>query len=201
MLELLIATHNLGKLQEYQELLPHYQFVGLNDVGLGSLDVEETGTTFLENAALKATTYARASGRITLSDDSGLCVDALNGAPGLYSARYGGAGLDEAGRRAYLLEQMKAVLDGERAAQFVCVIAVHDPRDSKTYAVEGVSAGRILLTQSDGPAGFGYDRLFVPEDYEISFADMPTHQKNSLSHRGRAVVKLEGVLREVLNNE
>jgi XTP/dITP diphosphohydrolase len=199
MLELLVATHNLGKLQEYRDLLPDYEFVGLGDIGLGSLDVDETGTTFLENAALKATTYARASGRITLSDDSGLCVDALDGAPGLYSARYGGAGLDDGGRRAHLLANMQHVPEGQRTAQFVCVIALHDPRDGKTYAVEGISPGRILLAESNGTGGFGYDRLFVPDGYDLSFADMPAAQKHALSHRGRAVVKLQGVLREVLN--
>ncbi len=197
-MELLIATHNLGKLREYQALLPGHVLVGLGDVGLGALDVEESGSTFLENAALKAVQYARASGRITLSDDSGLCVDALNGAPGVLSARYGGAGLDDAGRRAHLLAQMRSVPEGQRTARFVCVIALHDPRTGQTYAVEGVCEGRIL-TEERGAGGFGYDRLFVPDGLNLTFAEMPPAQKDALSHRGRAVQKLLPILCEIMN--
>jgi XTP/dITP diphosphohydrolase len=196
-MELLIATHNMGKLQEYKEIFPTRQFVSLADIGLGAMDVEETGSTFMENAALKATLYARASGRITLSDDSGLCVDALNGDPGLYSARYGGAGLDERGRRLVLLHNMQGIPLEQRPAQFVCVIAVHDPRDSKTYAVEGIAEGHILLEDTDGRNGFGYDSLFRPLGYEVSFAQMPPEQKNHLSHRGRAVQKLGNVFAQL----
>lgn len=198
-MELLVATHNIGKLREYQELLPAYTLIGLGDIGLGSFDVDETGSTFLDNAALKATQYARASGRITLSDDSGLCVDALDGAPGVYSARYGGAGLDDAGRRAYLLAQMQDVLHAQRTAQFVCVIALHDVRNGQTYAVEGICDGHILTQESLGTGGFGYDRLFVPDGCTQSFAELTADQKHALSHRGRAVTKLTSVLASVLN--
>ena len=196
-MELLIATHNLGKLREYQALLPDYTLLGLGDVGLGAFDVEESGGTFLENAALKAVQYARASGRITLSDDSGLCVDALNGAPGVLSARYGGPELDDAERRAYLLAQMRSIPEGQRTARFVCVIALHDPRTGQTYAVEGVCEGRIL-TEERGAGGFGYDRLFVPDGLNLTFAEMPSAQKDALSHRGRAVQKLLPILCEVM---
>jgi XTP/dITP diphosphohydrolase len=196
-MELLIATHNLGKLREYQALLPDYTLLGLSDVGLSALDVEESGSTFLENAALKAVQYARASGRITLSDDSGLCVDALDGAPGVLSARYGGPGLDDAERRAYLLAQMRSVPEGQRTARFVCVIALHDPRTGQTYAVEGVCEGRIL-TEERGTGGFGYDRLFVPDGFDLTYAEMPPAQKDALSHRGRAVQKLLPILSEVM---
>lgn len=198
MQELLVASHNPGKVHEYRELLPQYQFVGLADIGLSSFEVEETGTTFMENAALKATQYARASGRITLADDSGLCVDALDGEPGLYSARYGGPGLDDAERRAYLLSRLAHVPEGQRTAQFVCVIALHDPRNGRTYAVEGVCSGHILLAESAGQHGFGYDRLFVPQGHSLSFADMEPELKNQISHRGIATQKIMGVLKTVL---
>lgn len=196
-MEILIATHNLGKLREYQALLPGYTLIGLNDVGLGAFDVDETGSTFLDNAALKAVQYARASGRITLSDDSGLCVDMLDGAPGVYSARYGGDGLDDAGRRAYLLAQMQHIPEGQRSARFVCVIALHDPRTGQTYAVEGTCDGHIL-TEERGSGGFGYDALFVPDGYDLTYAEMPAEQKDALSHRARAVQKLIPLLQDVL---
>jgi XTP/dITP diphosphohydrolase len=197
-MEILIATHNLGKLREYQALLPSYTLIGLSDVGLGAFDVDETGSTFLDNAALKAVQYARASGRITLSDDSGLCVDMLDGAPGVYSARYGGEGLDDAGRRAHLLAQMQHIPEGQRSAHFVCVIALHDPRTGQTYAVEGTCDGHILMEER-GSGGFGYDALFVPEGYDLTYAEMPAEQKDALSHRARAVQKLIPLLHDVLS--
>lgn len=196
-MEILIATHNLGKLREYQALLPDYTLISLNDIGLGAFEVEETGSAFLDNAALKAVRYARASGRLTLSDDSGLCVDALDGAPGVYSARYGGDDLDDAGRRAYLLAQMQHIPESQRSAHFVCVIALHDPRTGQTYAVEGICEGHVL-TEERGSGGFGYDPLFVPQGYDLTYAEMPPEQKDALSHRGRAVQKLIPLLREVL---
>jgi XTP/dITP diphosphohydrolase len=196
-MEILIATHNLGKLREYQALLPGYTLIGLSDVGLGAFDVDETGSTFLDNAALKAVQYARASGRLTLSDDSGLCVDMLDGAPGVHSARYGGDGLNDADRRAYLLAQMQHIPEGQRSAHFVCVIALHDPRTGQTYAVEGTCDGHIL-TEERGSGGFGYDALFVPDGHDLTYAEMPPEQKDALSHRGRAVQKLIPLLRDVL---
>lgn len=197
MVELLVATHNPGKLREYQALLPEYTVIGLNDLGLGTFEVQETAETFAENAALKAVQYARASGRITLSDDSGLCVDMLDGAPGVHSARYGGDDLDDAGRRAYLLAQMQHIPEGQRTARFVCVIALHDPRTGQTYAVEGTCEGHIL-TEERGSGGFGYDPLFVPDGHEHTFAEMPAAQKDAISHRGQAVQKLRPLLQEIL---
>lgn len=196
-MELLVATHNTGKLNEYRKLLPDYTFVSLADIGLGAMEVDETGSTFMENAALKATLYGRASGRLTLSDDSGLCVDELEGAPGIHSARYGGDGLDDAGRRAYLLEQMQHIPEGRRTAQFVCVIALHDPRDGQTYAVEGICPGRVLPEESHGTGGFGYDRLFQPDGYYSSYADMEAAEKNAISHRGLATARIAEVLKSV----
>lgn len=199
--DLLIATHNQGKVQEYREMLGDalgaFRIIGLQDVGLGAVDVEENGDSFHANAVLKAVTYARASGRITLSDDSGLCVDALDGAPGIYSARYGGYST-EAERRTYLLEQMAHVPTGQRGAQFVCVIALHHPANGRTVTIEGIVKGQILTYASNGGKGFGYDPLFVPEGYDVTFADMPTEEKNRLSHRGRAVVHLPQALEQLM---
>ncbi len=198
-MDLLIATHNQGKIQEYREMLADLPFniVGLGDIGLGAVDVDETGTTFEENAILKAVTYARASGRMAISDDSGICVDALDGAPGIYSARYGNMP-DDATRRTHLLENMVGVPEAERTAHFVCVIAVHHPANGRTMVIEGTCDGRIL-PEERGEGGFGYDRLFLPEDYSESFGEMPVEQKNALSHRGRAVAKLPEVLQAILS--
>lgn len=191
-MRLLIATQNAGKLREYRRLLADtpYEVVGLADVGLGAMDVEETGTTFAENALLKARAYAVASGTLTLADDSGLAVDALQGRPGVYSARYGTPGLDDAGRRRYLLNEMQHVPTDERRARFVCVIALVDPNSDNVQTFEGRCEGHILQTERDAGKGFGYDALFQPEGYDKTFAELPTEEKNRMSHRGRAGEKL-----------
>lgn len=198
-MDLVIATHNAGKLREYQHLLAEVDFniTGLQEIGLGTVNVEETGDTFVANAALKAEAYARASGRIALADDSGLVVHALDGAPGVYSARYGGEGLDDAGRRNYLLEQMQHIKPEERSAHFACVIAIHDPRSGRTLAVEGQCHGHILTEERDAGYGFGYDALFVPDGHTRSFAQMPPDEKNAISHRAMAAAKVPPLLAEL----
>jgi XTP/dITP diphosphohydrolase len=197
--ELLIATQNQGKVREYQRLLADvgFEVMGLADIGLGSMDVEETGTTFAENAILKAKAYAEVSGKLALADDSGLVVDALNGAPGVYSARYGKSEFDDAGRRAFLLENMRDIPDAERTAHFTCVIAVCDPRTATVYTVEGRCNGHILQAERDGGKGFGYDALFQPNGYTQSFAELAPEEKNRISHRGQAVAKLPDVLKQI----
>lgn len=198
-MELLIASQNQGKIREYQRLLADvgFEVIGLADVGLASLDVEETGTTFAENAILKAKTYAAASKKLTLADDSGLVVDALDGAPGVYSARYGKPEFDDAGRRKHLLENMTHVENDQRTAHFMCVIAVYDPRTATTYTVEGRCEGQILEAERDGGTGFGYDALFQPNGYTQSFAELAPEEKNRISHRGNAVTKLPDVLKQI----
>lgn len=198
-MRLLVATQNPGKVREYQHLLSDapLEVVGLQDIGLGKLDVEETGTTFEENAILKAKTYAQAGKMWTLSDDSGLCVDALDGAPGLYSARYAGKGATDADRRRKLLSEMDSVPDDQRTAQFVCVIAVSSPDGATIHTTEGISRGTITRTESDGTSGFGYDPIFQPDGYTVTFADIPEAEKNQLSHRGRAAQKILPILREL----
>jgi XTP/dITP diphosphohydrolase len=197
--ELLIATQNRGKVREYQQLLAalDWQVIGLADIGLQTMEVEETETTFAGNALLKAKAYAAASGKLALADDSGLVVDALDGAPGVYSARYGQPEFDDAGRRAYLLEKMGAVPTAQRTGRFVCVIALYDPRTAATYTVEGTCEGSILQEERDGGHGFGYDALFQPNGYSQTFAELAPEIKNQISHRGQAAAQLGAVLKQI----
>lgn len=198
-MDLLIATQNQGKLREYRRILADFDvnIIGLDDLGLGELDVEETATTFAENAVLKAKAYAEASGKLSLADDSGLVVDALNGEPGVHSARYGDKQFDDAGRRKYLLEKMQDVSESERSARFKCAIAIYDPIMQRTYAVEGACEGQILLEERDAGKGFGYDALFQPEGFGKSFAELEADEKNRISHRGQAAKQLPEILAQV----
>lgn len=196
-MELVIGTGNPGKLREYQILLADapVTVIGLKDVGLDSIDVEETGETFQQNAELKALAYAEASGEFVLADDSGLCVDALDGAPGVHSARYGGGGLDDAGRRHKLLSALDGVSPEERIAHFECVIAVADPRTLTCMVTHGICKGRIAHVEKDGPEGFGYDAIFIPDGYDRTFAQLPKEVKNRISHRGEAARQLIPILK------
>jgi XTP/dITP diphosphohydrolase len=201
MLKLLIGTHNPGKLREYRTLLADapLEIVGLDDIGLDSLDVEETGATFTENAELKAIAYAKASGLHALSDDSGLCVDALDGRPGLHSARYAGEGATDADRRAKLLAEMADIPAEQRTAYFEAVIAVADPATLRCTTTRGQVYGRIAFEESDGPEGFGYDAIFIPEEQSDgetrTFAQFSKAEKNAISHRGRAAQALVPLLK------
>jgi XTP/dITP diphosphohydrolase len=192
-----VATQNRGKLREYQRLLTAYTLLTTVDAGLGDFDVEETGATFAENAILKARAYMQASGLITLADDSGLAVDALDGRPGVYSARYGGPGLDDAGRRAKLLADLRDVPDDQRTARFMCVVAVARPGVDAVLQVEGRVEGRILHAER-GTGGFGYDALFQPDGHAQTFGELPADVKDGLSHRGRAVAALKPLLDDLL---
>jgi XTP/dITP diphosphohydrolase len=198
-MELLIATRNIGKLREYEKLLADLPvtLLNLDDVGLGEMDVEETGDTFAENALLKARAYAEASGKLTLADDSGLCVDALGGAPGVFSKRFGEPGLDDAGRRRTLLDALRYTPDDERGAYFACVIALVDPKTGTERHVEGRCAGHILTEERDDGHGFGYDALFLPDGYDRTFAQIPNDEKNEMSHRGDAGRKIVPIIREI----
>lgn len=200
-MDLLIATQNQGKLREYRRILAdsNVHILGLDDIGLSDLDVEETGTTFAENAALKAKAYGAASGILTLADDSGLMVDALNGEPGVYSARYGKSNFDDAGRRQHLLENMHDVPADKRSARFKCVIAIYDPATKQTYAVDGTCEGQIMFEERDAGKGFGYDALFQPTGYTKTFAQLRTDEKNRISHRGQAARQVPEILAQ-LNN-
>ncbi len=194
--ELLIGTQNSGKLREYQQLfagLP-LSLKTLDEVGLGTVDVEETGTTFEENAELKATAYAQAAGLFALADDSGLCVDALDGRPGVYSARYAGLGASNADKIAKLLGELQDVPDKQRTAYFECAVVVYNPNRQTPYTVSGRVTGRITREVMAGEHGFGYDPVFIPDGYDVSMAQLPPEEKNRLSHRGRAAQAMRPVL-------
>jgi XTP/dITP diphosphohydrolase len=188
---LLVATTNPGKLKEFQQLMAELQvnWLSLKDVGLDHMDVEETGDTFAANALLKAQAYCAASGLPTLADDSGIVVDALNGAPGVYSARYAPTAEE---RNAKLIKALEGVPNERRTARFVSVIALVTP-DGITVMAEGRVEGRAG-TSPRGTNGFGYDPIFVLDDGR-TMAELPTAEKNSLSHRGRALAKLYPILR------
>jgi XTP/dITP diphosphohydrolase len=185
--ELLVATRNCGKIQEFQTLLDSLPFElrSLSEFPTVG-DVEETGKTFSENAILKAEAYARQTGLWTLADDSGLEVWALGGAPGVYSARYGGHGLTDAERVTRLLGALDRVPEAERGARFVCVIAIASPGGQLANISEGTCEG-LIATASRGTKGFGYDPVFIPDDYSATFGELPAEIKAQISHRARAL--------------
>ncbi|MBI2503305.1 MAG: RdgB/HAM1 family non-canonical purine NTP pyrophosphatase [Candidatus Latescibacteria bacterium] len=189
---LLVATHNAGKLREFRQLLAPLELVSAADLA-PDLKVEETGRTFAENALLKARAFAQASGLITLADDSGLEVDALGGAPGVLSARYGGSHLDDQGRCQLLLEALRPFPDpARRRARFRCCLAAWAP-DGRHCQAEGTCEG-IIAPSPAGEGGFGYDPLFfVPEHWQ-TIAQLPPQLKNQLSHRARALRALRPLL-------
>lgn len=195
-MKLLIGTHNPGKLREYRQLLAGLPITVLSpeDIGLQALNVAETGTTFAENAEIKAMAYAEVGKCHALADDSGLEVDALGSAPGVYSARYGGEGLDDRGRRLKLLDELKDVADERRTARFVCCIAVVHPQTLSPVIVTGTCEGRITREERDSGKGFGYDPIFLPDGYDRTFGEMAAEVKNSISHRGKALAQLVPVL-------
>lgn len=193
--KLLVATRNQGKVQEFAEMLAHLEmaWLSLDDIGLDQ-DVAETGHTFQENAILKAETYAAASGYFTLADDSGLEVDALNGEPGVYTARYGGPGLDYEGRYRLLLKNLDGVAGAARSARFRCVIALAGP-EGVVGTATGVCEGRIALEPA-GTGGFGYDPVFLLPERGLTMAQLPASVKHQISHRGRALRAIEPLLRQ-----
>ncbi len=196
--KLLVATHNQGKVREFAEMLADLQieWLSLDDVGVG-LDVAETGRTFRENAILKARTYAGETGLLTLADDSGLEVDALGGEPGIYTARYGGAGLTHEARYQLLLRNMTAVPPPERTARFRCVIALAGPDGALLGVSDGVCEGLIGET-AVGDHGFGYDPVFYLPERGLTMAQLDSAEKHQISHRGQALRAIEPLLREVL---
>lgn len=190
---LLVATGNPGKIVEYADLLRGLPFrlIGLKEARIG-FEVPETGGTFEENARLKAEGYGAASGLPTLADDSGIVVDALGGAPGVYSARYGGPGLSDEGRVQLLLRELSGVPDEKRTARFVCVIAVALPGKS-TQLVRGEVKG-LIAHAPRGSNGFGYDPVFLLPDRGLTTAELPSAEKHAVSHRGEAARKARALL-------
>lgn len=193
-MQLLYATTNPGKLAEAKQALTQVELLSLTDFPqLTDMDVEETGVTFQENAFIKAKAYGDLAKVLTVGEDAGLCVDALDGRPGVYSARY--AATDQE-RNQKLLSEMK---DQEnRATQFKTVICLYDPQTQKTQYFEGVVKGTIA-TEVRGDQGFGYDPLFIPDGYTQTFAELGSEVKNILSHRAIAIQKLNQSL--IFENE
>ncbi|HEY95206.1 MAG TPA: XTP/dITP diphosphatase [Dehalococcoidia bacterium] len=191
--KLLIATNNQGKIREYRTLLKDMPFVlvSLADETMMTV-VEETGTTFKENAGLKAESIAAKSRLLTLADDSGLEVDALNGEPGVMSARYAGDEATDAERIDYLLSKMKDVPEGKRTARFRCVIAIADP-DGETEYFTGECEG-IVPFEPAGELGFGYDPILYIPEFGKTLAELGPEIKNRISHRARAAEKARQAL-------
>ena len=186
-----LATHNPGKLQEMGEILRDLGVEVVSPAALGiPVDVEETGTTFLENALLKAKAICRAANLPAIADDSGLCVDALNGAPGVYSARYGGEGLDDRGRCMLLLNSMRGATT--RAAHFSCAVACVFP-NGDTLTTEGRCDGSIAYAPL-GDGGFGYDPVFLLPGTGKTFGQLSQEEKSAVSHRGKALKEFAGKL-------
>jgi XTP/dITP diphosphohydrolase len=187
--KLLLATRNLGKIEEFRRILDAIAPGEIDLVGLEQYpelhDVVEDGSTFEENALKKAREMALASGIPAIADDSGLCIDALNGDPGIFSARWAGNHGDDAANTAKVLQQLEGVPDEERSAHFTCVAALYLP-DGRNYYEEGRFDGWILRAPIGGQ-GFGYDPIFRPEGYQISSAQMSAAEKDAMSHRGKAL--------------
>lgn len=195
---LILASGNSGKLKELHQLLEPLQIAVRSIKQSGqSFDVAETEPDFKGNAALKARAAYGLSGLICLADDSGLCVDALDGAPGVRSARYGSPDLDDAGRCEFLLKKMQAVPDANRGASFQCVLALcSGPGAEDIFYFTGTCKGQIAR-QKSGENGFGYDPIFLDAASGRAFATLSPQKKNARSHRGRALQKLLDFLRRV----
>jgi XTP/dITP diphosphohydrolase len=191
---IVLASSNPGKLAEFNALLAASGLDIVAQASLGIDDAAETGCTFVENALLKARHAARASGLPALADDSGLCVAALDGAPGVYSARYAGTHGDNAANNAKLLRELAAVPDAQRGAFFICVLVLLRHADDPTpLIVEARWHGRVLR-ELRGVQGFGYDPLFLPDGQHVSSAELEPALKNQLSHRGQALAQLRARL-------
>lgn len=185
--KIVLASGNAGKLREFSQIFSEWQVEVLPQSAFDVPEAEETGLSFIENAILKARNAARHSGLPALADDSGLAVDALGGAPGIYSARFAGAGADDAKNNGRLLEALQGVDDSHRGAAFYCALAfVRSAEDPVPVVCTGSWRGRILQAPR-GEQGFGYDPLFWVEDHQCSSAELPRETKNRISHRARAV--------------
>ncbi len=188
-MKLILASQNRHKAQEMQAILgDKIELETLDAVGCGDIEIIEDGDTFEANAIKKAVTVMKATGLPAIADDSGLCVDALGGAPGVYTARFAGEGATDDENIAKLLKALDGVETEKRTARFVCVIAVAYPdRAPVTYCGE---CKGLILTEKRGEGGFGYDPVFYVEKFGKSMAELPAEVKNSISHRSRALAKL-----------
>lgn len=197
MKQVVIATKNKGKTKDFEALFTPlgYEVVTMFDVA-PNMEIEETGTTFEENAVLKAETLSNALGTIVIADDSGLAVDALDGAPGVYSARYAGDHDDEA-NIVKVLENLKGLPEEKRTARFMCALAIAGP-DLETTTVFGSCEG-IILEEKRGTNGFGYDPIFFVPALNRAMAELTPEEKGAISHRGNAIRKLADLLPTLLH--
>jgi len=195
MKKILFATTNKGKIKEVSSILKKLDItpVSISDITSTLSDVPETGTTFKQNAIIKAKAYGKISGLITLADDTGLEVDILGGKPGIFSARYASTDKQRISR---LLKELKDVPQNKRTAKFISVIAIFDPKTKKTHTVTGLIKGRIT-TKPYGTQGFGYDPIFFSFYHQKTFAQTSFKEKNRLSHRSRALAKAAKLLKKL----
>ncbi|WML36019.1 XTP/dITP diphosphatase [Clostridium sp. OS1-26] len=201
MRKLVVASNNAKKIKEIKQILEKYQIevVSLKEAGI-DIDVEEDGNTFIENSYKKASEiYKIVEDAMVLADDSGLAVDCLNGAPGIYSARFAGEHGNDKKNNEKLLELLKDKKDEERKAKFVCAIVLIIS-DDKVVKVQGEIEGRII-DEERGSNGFGYDPLFYIPEYKMTFAEMDSELKNSISHRAKALKKIEGEIKKLMEEE
>ena len=196
-MKFIIATNNQKKLKELERILNPLGInaVSAKDEGISLDDVEETGTTFAENAFLKAEAAFKKTGLPSVADDSGLCVDALDGRPGIYSARYAGENATDSDKNSKLLSELKDVPEKDRTAHFICAICCVLPNGEK-IEVEGVCEGSIAF-EPHGNGGFGYDPIFKYGDK--SYAELSSAEKDAVSHRGQALRKLKAELEKYLD--
>lgn len=195
-----LATRNPGKIEELRRILA--EVIDIELVGLADLpelpEVEETGATFIDNALLKARDVAERTGLPAIADDSGLCVDYLDGAPGVRSARWAGEPSDDTRNLKLVLEQTAAAIEAERGAHFACAAAAVVPGKGERTA-EGEMRGRLITTPR-GNGGFGYDPIFVADGYTRTTAELPAAEKDAISHRGKAFSALAPLLAELLRS-
>ncbi len=194
---LLLGTRNSGKVREIESILADagWSFCSLRSFP-GVETPAENGATYADNAVLKARFYARATGMCTLADDSGLEVEALAGAPGVFSARYAGENASDGDRRKLLLSELAKIPNGNRRARFVSVVAISDAKCSVLNVSEGICEGTIIFSPR-GDGGFGYDPLFVPDGYNQTFAELSEEVKNRISHRARALMNTRDFLSQL----
>ena len=198
-MELILASRNKKKIQEVEAILathvPNVRILSLDDVGYVG-DIEENGTTYEENSLIKARTAVEAGNHCyaAIADDSGLSVDALDGAPGVYSARYAGGHGDDAANNALLLKNLSHLPESERTARFVCCIALVYP-DGREMTVRGETEG-LIINEARGNGGFGYDPYFYYAPFGKTFSELSSEEKNAISHRGKAIAKLAEVLKD-----
>lgn len=194
--QVVLASGNKGKLREIEKILGEFGITVVPQSELGVSDADETGTTFVENALIKARHAVDATGLPAIADDSGISVDALDGRPGVYSARYAGPGATDEDNNARLLAELDGVPDEERGAAFHCVVCLVAPGVAEPVIAEGEWRGRILR-EPRGEGGFGYDPLFLVREIGCSSAELSPEEKNARSHRGKALQELARKLREL----